>query len=101
MSGKTAEIPAVAADEQPIEAKYHRLMNKLAGILDSAFNPGAAAGQARRVGFILPVFPFGKMGRYNYISNGASRKDVAKAFRELADEFDRCEAWKDGPGGVM
>ena len=27
--------------------------------------------------------------------------DAAEAFRELADVFDRCEAWKDGPGGVM
>ena len=87
--------------EGPIEASYRRLMNELAVVLDGALNPGTAGGRARELGFVLLVFPFGKVGRYNYISNGAGRRDIAKAFREMADLFDQSEALKDGPGGVM
>ena len=84
--------------EQPIDAR--KLMNMLADTLDDALNPGAS-GSDRKLGFVLLVFKFGKLGRYNFISNGASHRDIAKAFRELADEPDQGQDLQEGPGGVM
>ena len=72
-----------------IEDNYRALMNRLAGLIDKAFN-GEANGKDRETGFILLVFPFGeKEGRCNYISNGADRRDVVVMFKEQIARFER------------
>ncbi len=70
----------------PIEEKHRAVMNGLAQGLNRIFNgPGE-----RHTGFVLLVFPFGEAanGICNYISNGASRGDIAKLFREMAAKFE-------------
>lgn len=65
---------------EPIQAQYREQMNTLAKTLDERLNPPPSA---RRVGFALFTFEFGKIedGRVNYISNGA-REDMIAAMRE-------------------
>ena len=76
------------ADDAEIQEQYRALMNKIAATLDKAFN-GEATGTDRQTGFVLLVFPFGEGGyRANYISNGASRQDIASLFREMAARFE-------------
>lgn len=71
-----------------IEPRYHDLMNDLARGLDDVFNHGAR-GAARKVGFVLLVFPFdGHEGRCNYISNGADRQDIVTLFKEMIARFE-------------
>jgi hypothetical protein len=73
--------------DAPIEAQYHEKMLAIAGALDEMFN-GGAKGPDRKVGFVLMVFPFGDTtGRYNYISNGADRKDIVVLMRETIARF--------------
>jgi hypothetical protein len=63
-------------------------MNAIANALDDLFN-GPVKGPARQTGFILLVFPFGEgEGRCNYISNGASRKDVVTMLKEQIKRFE-------------
>jgi hypothetical protein len=74
--------------DAPIEATYRDTMNRVAGALDEAFN-GVAKGNDRKVGFVLLVFPFGADdGRVNYISNGASRKDIVVMLKEQIARFE-------------
>lgn len=71
----------------PIESAYVEKMNVVARGLDEIFN-GEDRGQAREVGFVLLVFPYGeKEGRCNYISNGADRDDIVKLFTEQIRRF--------------
>ncbi len=71
-----------------IKEEYVSQMNAVAKNLDAVFN-GSLKGPARRVGFVLLVFPYGaEDGRCNYISNGADRKDIAKMFHEQAARFE-------------
>ncbi len=81
--------------DQPIEDKYRATMNKLAAILDEAFNGKDAMPHAlhkedkRKVGFVLLTFPFGNTtGRCNFISNGANRRDLVNLFREMIQRFE-------------
>lgn len=75
-------------EHQPIEPAYRGKMNAVAQALDVIFNEDKT-GADRGVGFVLLVFPFGeKEGRCNYISNGASRKDIIKLLREQANRFE-------------
>lgn len=77
-----------ALGSAPIEAEYRAKMNDIARMLDEVFNE-SLKGSARKVGFVLLVFPFGeKDGRCNYISNGADRQDIIKLLREQANRFD-------------
>ena len=72
----------------PIEEAYLESMNTLAQAIDQYFN-GAAKGPHRETGFVLMVFPFGeKIGRCNYISNGADRRDVRTLMKEMIARFD-------------
>jgi len=72
----------------PIEDAYLDKMNAVARALDDVFN-GEDRGQARNVGFVLLVFPYGSNeGRANYISNGADRDDIVRLFREQIARFD-------------
>ena len=72
----------------PIEEKHRALMNDIARALDGIFNPGKK-GDARAVGFVLLVFPFGeKGGRCNYISNGADRRDIIVLMKEQIARFE-------------
>lgn len=73
-------------DHQPIQEEYKEVMNKLAHGIDNIFNPELP----RTVGFVLFVFEYGDhdSGRFNYISNGANRKDIAKLMREQAAKFE-------------
>ena len=75
--------------DAPIDPEYRRLMNSVMGILDEAFNPGQR-GKDRKVGLVLLCFPYGEAenGRCNYISNGASRKDMIALLREQANRFE-------------
>lgn len=83
--------------DAPIEAEYYEQMNKLARFIDQRFN-GLARGPARKVGFVLMVFPFGDShaGRCNFISNGADRADLAVLFREMAARFEGMPEVKGG-----
>ena len=50
---------------------------------------GEARGDDRKVGFVLLVFPFGSgEGRCNYISNGASRRDIVTMMKEQIARFE-------------
>ena len=43
-------------------------------------------------GFVLVVFPFGdKNGKCHYVSNGASREDIIKLFREQLRQLEAIE----------
>lgn len=74
---------------EPIEEQYQEMMRVIAKVLDECFN-GNAKGEDRQTGFVLLVFPFGEAaeGRCNYLSNGASRKDMISLFRETAARFE-------------
>jgi len=70
----------------PIEDEYRQAMNRIASLIDQAFNP--APGR-RRTGFVLMVFPFDNAssgGRCNYISN-ANRDDVVTMLTEQLAYF--------------
>jgi hypothetical protein len=74
--------------DAPIEPQYIEQMNAIAQALDETFND-KAKGNARKVGFVLMVFPFGDhTGRCNYISNGADRKDVVTLMKEMIARFE-------------
>lgn len=71
----------------PIQPEFLDLMNKLASVLDGAFN-GELRGKHRKNGFVLLVFPFGSNdGRCNYISN-ADRKDIVTMMKEQIKRFE-------------
>lgn len=82
---------------EPIQEKYHALMNAVAHGLDEMFN-GDAKGADRETGFVLLVFPFGNAdgSRCNYISNGADRRDMVSLLREMAARFDGQPEQKEG-----
>lgn len=72
----------------PIQEEYRASMNAIARTLDEHFN-GDAKGTARKVGFVLLVFPFNSTdGRCNYISNGADRRDIVTMMREQIARFE-------------
>ena len=75
--------------DAPIEPQFIEQMNLVAGAIDEVFN-GPAKGSARKVGFVLLVFPFGdhEGGRCNYISNGADRADIVTMMREQIRRFE-------------
>jgi hypothetical protein len=75
--------------DAPVEAEYHDKMVAIVQTLDEFFNEGAK-GDARKVGFVLMVFPFGeeKTGRCNYMSNGADRRDVVTLMKEMIARFE-------------
>lgn len=75
--------------DSEIETEYREKMNRLARLLDEFFN-GDKKGTDRENGFALLVFKFGDAdkSRCNYISNGASRSDMASLFREMAARFE-------------
>ena len=73
---------------EPISKKYREQMNAVARGLDKIFN-GEARGKDRKVGFVLLVFDFDAIeGRVNYISNGAERKDIVTAMKEVIARFE-------------
>lgn len=67
----------------PIQAKYHKTMNRIARAIDEAFNGKRKPNRKPTVGFILLMAEFGKIdgGRVNYISNG-EREDMIAMMRE-------------------
>lgn len=69
-----------------IEKLSKEALQALALALDTILNGKKTVVElkARRMnGFVLIVFPFGnKDGKCHYVSNGASRKDVIKLFKE-------------------
>jgi hypothetical protein len=81
---------------QPIEPKHRDMMVNIMGALDHAFN-GEAKGKNKTVGIVLLTFSYGDdSGRFNYISNGADRREIAKLFREQAAKFDADPEIDDG-----
>jgi len=74
--------------DAPIEPQYIEAMNRVAYLLDEAFN-GDLKGNERETGFVLLVFNYGeKEGRCNFISNGADRKDLVTLFKEMIKRFE-------------
>jgi hypothetical protein len=74
--------------DAPLEAEYAEKMEAIARAIDELFN-GDAKGDARKVGFVMMVFPFGDVsGRCNYLSNGADRQDVVTLMREMIARFE-------------
>jgi hypothetical protein len=74
--------------DAPIEADYREKMTAVAQAIDELFNDGAK-GADRKTGFVLLVFPFGEgEGRCNYISNGASRRDIVAMMKEQIKRFE-------------
>jgi len=83
VSGKPERLGAA-----PIQPDYREKMVAVAQALDELFN-GDAKGPDRRTGFVLLVFPFGEgEGRCNYISNGASRRDIVAMMKEQIKRFE-------------
>jgi hypothetical protein len=78
-------------DLSPVE--QHRLiMETIAEWVDKLLNgEDALDGKIeRKTGFVLLVYPFrDESGRCNYISNGASREQVAQFMREQIRVFER------------
>jgi hypothetical protein len=78
--------------DAPIQSELRDKMNKLAKVLDRAFN---GAGRPKEWGFVLIMFPFaevelakgGETGRANYISN-ARREDVVIMLKEQIKRFE-------------
>lgn len=74
--------------DAPIQPEYREKMNAIAMALDELFNGDARHGD-RQTGFVLLVFPFGSNdGCYNYISNGANRKDIVVMLKEQIKRFE-------------
>lgn len=75
--------------DAPISPEYRDKMQAIAQTLDEYLNDGAR-GSARKLGFVLLLFPFGEEegGRCNFISNGADRKDVVSLFKEMIRRFE-------------
>jgi hypothetical protein len=75
--------------DSAIEAEYRGQMQGIADAIDKIFN-GSKKHPHKQVGFVLLLFKYGEAhtGRANYISNGASRKDIAMLFREMAARFE-------------
>lgn len=74
--------------DAPIEERYYVTMQALARFLDLEFN-GEAKGKDRKTGFVLMVFPIDDtMGRCNYISNGADRKEIVVLMKEMIARFE-------------
>ena len=86
---------------EPVDPKQRHALDAVMEALDNAFNPGATTPQTRKVGLVLLTFPLGKLGRCNYVSNGASHEDTVRILRDLVEAFDQTEACKDWPGSVM
>lgn len=83
MTGKPERL-----GDAPIEPDYREKMVAVAQALDELFN-GEARGSDRKTGFVLLVFPFGEgEGRCNYISNGASRRDIVTMMKEQIKRFE-------------
>jgi hypothetical protein len=80
--------PDLSADEQ-IELEFRGRMNGIAEAIDEVFNRGMKHPH-KAIGFVLLTFKYGDAhaSRLNYISNGASRQDIAILFREMAARFE-------------
>lgn len=79
--------PKPQLGDGPVEKEYYDKMVLVSQAIDALFN-GEDKGQARKVGFVLMVFPFEDVeGRCNYMSNGGNRKDIATLMKELATRF--------------
>lgn len=76
--------------DKPIQKEYLEKMNQLARLIDKYFN-GEAKGSNRKTGFVLLAFKYGMPNddsRCNFISNGASRKDIVVLFKEMITRFE-------------
>lgn len=78
--------------DDEIQVEYRNMMQHLARELDRLFNPGFFNDEIpqKSAGFVLMVFPFGEVegGRFNYISNGADRKDIVCLMKEMIARFE-------------
>lgn len=82
------QAPHQRLGDAPAEAQYYEKMKAVTQAIDEFFN-GDKKGDARPIGFILMVFPFGDIeGRVNYMSNGADRADVVTLMKEMIARFE-------------
>lgn len=76
------------SDHAPIEPGIDQVMINTMRQIDVELN-GQLRGKHRTYGVVMFVFPYNDYdGRFNYISNGANRKDIAKLMREQAAKFE-------------
>ena len=73
--------------DAPIQEETREFMNKLAESLDMGLNGTDTLSADKEWGFLVLVFPFGKQGRANYISN-AKREDVISLMKEQIARFE-------------
>lgn len=82
------------SDHEPIEARFHDILNDLAPELDRVFN-GEKRDLERPIGFFLAVFGPNAEGqpggRFNYISN-TDRDDVVRLLEEIAGALRKNQA---------
>jgi uncharacterized protein with von Willebrand factor type A (vWA) domain len=82
------QSPERRLGDAPVEAEYHAKMEAVTRAVNEFFNGDTPVG-ARKVGFVLMVFPFGDTtGRCNYMSNGADRRDVVTLMKEMIARFE-------------
>lgn len=82
------ETPGHELGDAPIEERYRAQMVAIAEAIDEIFNPGLVAPN-KKVGFVLLTFEYGAhIGRCNFLSNGADRKDIIVLFKEMIARFE-------------
>tara|TARA_R110000744_G_scaffold63234_2_gene130091 strand:+ start:1269 stop:1757 length:489 start_codon:yes stop_codon:yes gene_type:complete len=82
-----AEGPSLIPGTEPLERQFQDIMMGMANHCDAALNPGQE-GPARKVGFVLLVFPFGQEdGKVNYLTNGADRAEIIRLMQAQVDGF--------------
>jgi hypothetical protein len=68
--------------DSQVESELYAQMRAVMQTLDEYFNEGRLT---KEIGIVVLTFKYGSAtGRCNYMSNGASRKDMASLFREMA-----------------
>ena len=70
----------------PVDKEYREGMKLVAKTIDEMFNGELPKGE-REVGFVLMVFPFGRSGRVNYMSN-CDRAEVIATMKEQIARFE-------------
>lgn len=73
--------------DAPIQEETRDFMNRLAESIDMGLNGADTLKKDKEWGFLVLVFPFGKDGRANYISN-ARREEVIALMKEQIARFE-------------
>lgn len=72
----------------PVDEKYYEQMTAIMATLDEFLN-GDAKGPDKPTGIVVLMFPYGNTtGRCNFMSNGASRKNLVVLMKEMIARFE-------------